>query len=103
MAAQDEQTSPPTPSAVAVIAQDEVAAMEAGQSKLVKFYAHPWTQIILISMICFCCPGAYNALGGLGGKFFLYCSFSLLAIHLLDVLEHFQRCPHPSTNTNPAL
>ena len=68
MAAQDEQTSPPAPSAVAVVAQDEVAAMEAGQSKLVRIYAHPWTQIILISLICFCCPGMYNALGGLGGK-----------------------------------
>lgn len=28
-----------------------------GQNKLVKFYSHPWTQIILISMICFCLPG----------------------------------------------
>lgn len=26
-------------------------------SKLVRFYAHPWTQISLISMICFCLPG----------------------------------------------
>jgi hypothetical protein len=26
-------------------------------SKLVRFYAHPWTQIILISFICFCLPG----------------------------------------------
>ncbi len=31
--------------------------MEANQSKLVRFYAHPWTQILLISMICFCLPG----------------------------------------------
>lgn len=28
-----------------------------GQSKLVKLYSHPWTQILLISMICFCLPG----------------------------------------------
>jgi hypothetical protein len=27
------------------------------QSKLVRFYAHPWTQILLISLICFCLPG----------------------------------------------
>lgn len=26
-------------------------------SKLVRFYAHPWTQIVLISFICFCLPG----------------------------------------------
>ncbi|KIW97103.1 uncharacterized protein Z519_02495 [Cladophialophora bantiana CBS 173.52] len=32
------------------------------------FYGHPWTQILLISLICFCCPGMYNALGGLGGS-----------------------------------
>ncbi len=28
-----------------------------GQSKLMSFYSHPWTQILLISMICFCLPG----------------------------------------------
>jgi hypothetical protein len=27
------------------------------QSKIVRFYAHPWTQIFLISFICFCLPG----------------------------------------------
>ncbi|KAL1844764.1 hypothetical protein VTK73DRAFT_1829 [Phialemonium thermophilum] len=37
-------------------------------SKLVRFYAHPWTQILLISFIFFCLPGMYNALGGLGGS-----------------------------------
>ncbi|KAI1111331.1 putative MFS transporter [Nemania sp. NC0429] len=37
-------------------------------SKLVSFYAHPWTQILLISAICFCLPGIYNALGGIGGS-----------------------------------
>lgn len=26
-------------------------------SKIVRFYAHPWTQILLISFICFCMPG----------------------------------------------
>ncbi|OBT63657.1 hypothetical protein VE03_06125 [Pseudogymnoascus sp. 23342-1-I1] len=38
------------------------------QSRLKDFYANPWTQIVLISAICFCCPGMYNALGGLGGS-----------------------------------
>lgn len=27
------------------------------QSPLVRFYSHPWTQILLISFICFCLPG----------------------------------------------
>ncbi len=30
---------------------------EQSSSKLVRFYAHPWTQILLISFICFCLPG----------------------------------------------
>ncbi|TQN71792.1 UNC93-like protein [Colletotrichum shisoi] len=45
------------------------ADVEAGEeSKLMKLYSHPWTQIILISFICFCLPGMYNALTGLGGS-----------------------------------
>ncbi|KAM3425984.1 hypothetical protein NHJ13734_009752 [Beauveria thailandica] len=39
-----------------------------GQSKLMRLYSHPWTQILLISMICFCLPGMYNALTGVGGS-----------------------------------
>lgn len=38
------------------------------KNKLMKFYSNNWTQIILISFICFCCPGMYNALTGLGGS-----------------------------------
>ncbi|KAI0104015.1 hypothetical protein GGR51DRAFT_561391 [Nemania sp. FL0031] len=41
---------------------------QAKWSKLVFFYAHPWTQILLISAICFCLPGIYNALSGIGGS-----------------------------------
>lgn len=37
--------------------QGMAGEQEAPQSKLVRIYAHPWTQIILISVICFCCPG----------------------------------------------
>lgn len=40
----------------------------SSHNRLAAFYCHPWTQIVLISMICFCCPGMYNALGGLGGS-----------------------------------
>lgn len=53
------------------MAKDEVPQSEAGEmpaddiesgtqlqgNRLKDFYAHPWTQIILISFICFCCPG----------------------------------------------
>ncbi|GAP89459.1 putative major facilitator superfamily general substrate transporter [Rosellinia necatrix] len=42
--------------------------MRPHSSKLVGFYAHPWTQILLISAICFCLPGIYNALSGIGGS-----------------------------------
>lgn len=30
---------------------------QSSSSKLVRFYSHPWTQILLISLICFCLPG----------------------------------------------
>ena len=30
---------------------------EAQPNKLMRFYSHPWTQILLISFICFCLPG----------------------------------------------
>lgn len=29
----------------------------ARESKLMRFYSHPWTQIILVSVIFFCLPG----------------------------------------------
>ncbi|KAF4591853.1 MFS transporter [Ophiocordyceps camponoti-floridani] len=37
------------------------------KSSLCQLRGHPWTQILLISLICFCLPGMYNALTGLGG------------------------------------
>ncbi|KAH9816812.1 major facilitator superfamily domain-containing protein [Melampsora americana] len=30
-------------------------------------YHHPLIQIIIISFVCFCCPGMYNSITGLGG------------------------------------
>ncbi|RHZ62510.1 hypothetical protein CDV55_105156 [Aspergillus turcosus] len=49
------------------------AAVESGfdspqRSLPYRIYTHSWFQIILISVICFCCPGMYNALSGLGGS-----------------------------------
>lgn len=45
-----------------------VTTTPTSKQKVTAIYSHPWTQIILISMICFCCPGMYNALSGLGGS-----------------------------------
>lgn len=28
-----------------------------GRSLVYRLYTHPWFQILLISLICFCCPG----------------------------------------------
>ncbi|KAJ5316512.1 hypothetical protein PENANT_c019G04851 [Penicillium antarcticum] len=38
------------------------------RSTFYKIWTHCWFQIILMSFICFCCPGMYNALTGLGGS-----------------------------------
>ncbi|EAW07097.1 putative MFS transporter [Aspergillus clavatus NRRL 1] len=50
----------------------ENTAMETGaqtpRSLPYRIYTHSWFQIVLISMICFCCPGMYNALTGMGGS-----------------------------------
>lgn len=40
---------------VPVVAADETVPTPS--SKIMRFYAHPWTQIVLISVICFCLPG----------------------------------------------
>ncbi|BGP51384.1 hypothetical protein JCM10450v2_007322 [Rhodotorula kratochvilovae] len=37
------------------------------RSRLGTFYASPIVQVILISLICFCTPGMFNALSGVGG------------------------------------
>jgi hypothetical protein len=31
------------------------------------WYASPRTQLVMVSFVCFLCPGMFNALGGLGG------------------------------------
>lgn len=35
--------------------------------KMELWYASPKVQLLLVAMVCFLCPGMYNALGGLGG------------------------------------
>ncbi|KAK3191920.1 hypothetical protein K4F52_001963 [Lecanicillium sp. MT-2017a] len=49
-------------------AQENGLEFDHEPSKIKRFYAHPWTQILLISFICFCLPGMYNALTGIGGS-----------------------------------
>lgn len=41
----------------AVADEQAVADWQPSSSKIVRFYSHPWTQILLISFICFCLPG----------------------------------------------
>ncbi|KJZ78179.1 hypothetical protein HIM_02217 [Hirsutella minnesotensis 3608] len=43
-------------------------AIGPSAGRVADFWARPWTQILLISFICFCLPGMYNALTGLGGS-----------------------------------
>ncbi|EZF34075.1 UNC93-like protein [Trichophyton mentagrophytes] len=60
--------------ASSVPAKSQARQMESGgsespkSSKWMDIYSHAWFQVLLISFICFCCPGMYNALTGLGGS-----------------------------------
>ncbi|KAK7031060.1 hypothetical protein VNI00_013659 [Paramarasmius palmivorus] len=40
----------------------------AVSSALYDYWRSPTAQILLISFICFCCPGMYNAISGIGGS-----------------------------------
>ncbi|KAJ5280700.1 hypothetical protein N7478_006072 [Penicillium angulare] len=51
-----------------MIAGDSAVDQEPKRSIMDQIYTHSWFQILLISFICFCCPGMYNALTGLGGS-----------------------------------
>ncbi|KAJ5742445.1 uncharacterized protein N7511_011464 [Penicillium nucicola] len=44
------------------------SGQNASRSIFHRIWTHCWFQIILMSFICFCCPGMYNALTGLGGS-----------------------------------
>ncbi|KAJ5720658.1 MFS general substrate transporter [Penicillium malachiteum] len=45
-----------------------VENQEQKKTSVYQIYTNSWFQILLISFICFCCPGMYNALTGLGGS-----------------------------------
>ncbi|XWS31940.1 hypothetical protein CRYUN_Cryun23aG0118600 [Craigia yunnanensis] len=44
---------------------DEAAAKVPGRSLF--RYNSPLVQVSLIGLVCFCCPGMFNALSGMGG------------------------------------
>ena len=43
--------------AMGLTEEEQEVVYQPHSSKLVRFYSHPWTQILLMSLICFCCPG----------------------------------------------
>ncbi|PLW35516.1 hypothetical protein PCANC_13547 [Puccinia coronata f. sp. avenae] len=48
--------------------QEEVTLVtKAARFHPIAFVRQPFLQIVIISMVCFCCPGMFNALSGLGG------------------------------------
>lgn len=36
-------------------------------SLVIPWYASPTIQLLMVSFVCFLCPGMFNALGGMGG------------------------------------
>ena len=40
----------------------------AAHSWWYRFGVNSWTQIVLVSFACFCLPGMYNAITGMGGS-----------------------------------
>ncbi|KAJ5627259.1 MFS general substrate transporter [Penicillium herquei] len=46
----------------------DTQSQQQKKSGVYQLYTNSWFQILLISFICFCCPGMYNALTGLGGS-----------------------------------
>lgn len=37
--------------------EEQELGFQPHPNKMVRIYSHPWTQILLISVICFCLPG----------------------------------------------
>lgn len=46
----------------------EWAESTPSRNFLYRFGTGSWTQVILVSFCCFCLPGMYNAISGLGGS-----------------------------------
>lgn len=48
-------------------AASEVSPHITVYSKFLGWYASPLFQLVLVALICFLCPGMFNALSGMGG------------------------------------
>lgn len=69
-------------------AANEVSPHITVYSKIRGWYASPLFQLVLVALICFLCPGMFNALSGMGGggmtdatlvdKMVKSCTFSVL-------------------------
>lgn len=47
---------------------DAEGASLASRGPFYRFAVNSWTQIVLVSVACFCLPGMYNAISGMGGS-----------------------------------
>ncbi|KAK8864115.1 hypothetical protein IAR55_001361 [Kwoniella newhampshirensis] len=52
---------------IVVQVESQVHDDRASKSWAYRFYTTAWFQIILTSVVAFCCPGMYNAMSGMGG------------------------------------
>jgi len=52
------------------LVSEDVGSREVGRkgSGFAKWLYKPWTQLLLISFVCFCDPGMYNSISGIGGS-----------------------------------
>lgn len=67
---QQQNTESDTNNNDAPFVQDEQLEVEKRGGfigKAAGFLRNPWSQVVVIALVCFCCPGMYNALQGMGG------------------------------------
>lgn len=57
----------PEPASVAKTHEDVTLITPFAPLHPLAFFRRPFLQVVIISMVCFCCPGIFNALSGLGG------------------------------------
>lgn len=66
-AAPEDTTFEPTTSDTFNLPQGWMYRQRKIGSIVLPWYASPKVQLLMVSMVCFLCPGMFNALGGLGG------------------------------------
>lgn len=62
-------TNPHVEEPTVVVPDEELGLEQKGGfiGKIAGGLRNPWAQVIVIAFVCFCCPGMYNALQGVGG------------------------------------